>query len=130
MQRVMLNAKLHRVRVTATQLDYEGSVGIDAELLAAAGIAEHEQLHIYDIANGERFTSYAVAAPARSGEVSVLGAAARRVAVNDLLIVCTYACIDAEELARHEPQRVYVDARNRIGDADPPLAEHPGRVAG
>lgn len=129
MQRVMLHAKLHRVRVTATQLDYEGSVAIDVRLLAAAGIAEHEQLHIYDIANGERFTSYAVAAPAGSGEVSVLGAAARRVAVNDLLIICTYAGMDAEELAGHQPQRIYVDARNRIVGGDPPLVEEPGRVA-
>lgn len=125
MQRVMLSAKLHRVRVTATELDYEGSVAIDAELLAAADIREYEQVHIYNVANGERFTSYAVVGAA--GEISVLGAAARRVSVNDTLIICTYASLTEVEAQNHQPRKVYVDKNNRITHTDPQT--HPQQLA-
>ncbi len=129
MQRVMLQAKLHRVRATATELDYEGSVAIDRALLEAADIREYEQIHIYNVANGERFTSYAVSAEANSGTVAVLGAAARRVSRNDLLIICTYATLDEREVADHKPRLVYVDANNRITQTRNAVLPVPARVA-
>ena len=114
MYRTMLTAKLHRVRTTETNLDYEGSVAIDRALLEAADIREYEQIHIYNVANGERFTSYAVAAAPHSGTIAVLGAAARKVSRGDILIVCTYAELDEDEVASHKPRLVYVDGDNRI----------------
>jgi aspartate 1-decarboxylase len=114
MYRTMLTAKLHRVRATETNLDYEGSVAIDRALLEAADIREYEQIHIYNVANGERFSSYAVSATPHSGTVAVLGAAARKVSRGDILIICTYAELGEAEVAQHKPRLVYVDAGNRI----------------
>lgn len=114
MQRVLLNSKLHRVTVTGTEVDYEGSVAIDQKLLQVADIREYEQIHIYDVNNGERFTSYAVPAERNSGTIAVLGAAARKVASGDLLIICTYSSLDTQEMANHQPRKIYVDENNRI----------------
>ncbi|MGH1543115.1 MAG: aspartate 1-decarboxylase [Arenicella sp.] len=114
MQRTMLQAKLHRVKTTQTEVGYEGSVAIDTALLAAADIKEFQQIHIYNIDNGERFTSYAVPAEAGSGTIAVLGAAARRVAIGDLLIICTYSDYSEEEVANHDPHMIYVDDNNAI----------------
>lgn len=114
MHRTMLQAKLHRVTTTQTEVGYEGSVAIDSELLAAADIQEFQQIHIYNISNGERFTSYAVTAEPNSGTIAVLGAAARRVAVDDLLIICTYSSYDEKEAAEHDPHLIYVDDNNAI----------------
>ena len=114
MHRTLLQAKLHRVTTTQTEVGYEGSVAIDSELMAAADIHEFQQIHIYNIDNGERFTSYAVAAEPNSGTIAVLGAAARRVAVGDLLIICTYSSFSEEEAAAHDPHLIYVDDKNAI----------------
>jgi len=114
MQRTMLKSKLHRVTVTQAELHYEGSCAIDETLMDAADIREYQQIEIYNVTNGERFSTYAIRAERGSGTISVNGAAARKVAPGDLLIICTYATYSEIELAKHEPDLVYVDARNRI----------------
>lgn len=114
MQRMMLKSKLHRVTVTHAELHYEGSCAIDQDLLDAADIREYQQIDIYNVNNGERFTTYAISAERGSGIISVNGAAARRAAAGDLLIIATYAMYDEAELARFEPDLVYVDSRNRM----------------
>ncbi|WP_334109017.1 aspartate 1-decarboxylase [Methylobacillus sp.] len=116
MQRTMLKSKLHRVRVTHSELDYEGSCAIDETLLEAADIKEYQQIDIYNVNNGERFTTYAIRAERNSGTISVNGAAARRASPGDLLIIATYASYSEDELVQFKPQLVYVDAQNRIKD--------------
>lgn len=110
----MLKAKLHRARVTHSELLYEGSCAVDSYLLERAGISEYEQIHVYNVNNGERFVTYAIRAEAGSGIVSVNGAAARRAAVGDVLIICAYAALDCKELADYRPALIYLDERNRI----------------
>lgn len=114
MQRTMLKSKLHRVTVTQSELHYEGSCAIDEDLLDAADIKEYQQIDIYNVNNGERFTTYAIRAERGSGTISVNGAAARLAAPGDLLIIATYASYNEIELQKFEPDLVYVDARNRI----------------
>ena len=114
MQRTMLKSKLHRVTVTHAELHYEGSCAIDQDLLDAADIREYQQIDIYNVNNGERFTTYAIAAERASGIISVNGAAARKAAPGDLLIIATYAQYDETELAQFEPDLIYVDSRNRM----------------
>ncbi|ABE48864.1 MULTISPECIES: aspartate 1-decarboxylase [Methylobacillus] len=114
MQRTMLKSKLHRVHVTHSELDYEGSCAIDEALLEAADIKEYQQIDIYNVNNGERFTTYAIRAERNSGIISVNGAAARKASPGDLLIIATYASYTEAELAQFKPQLVYVDADNRI----------------
>ena len=116
MQRTMLKSKLHRVRVTHSELDYEGSCAIDETLLEAADIREYQQIEIYNVNNGERFTTYAIRAQRNSGIISVNGAAARRAAPGDILIIATYAVYNELELEKFKPELVYVDAMNRIKD--------------
>lgn len=114
MQRKLLHAKLHRVHVTHSELNYEGSVAIDGRLLDAADIREYEGIDVYNIENGERFSTYAIRAQEGSGIISVNGAAAHRAKVGHILIICAYATIDEKELALFKPRLVYVDANNRI----------------
>ncbi len=114
MQRTMLKSKLHRVTVTHAELHYEGSCAIDQDLLDAADIREYQQIDIYNVNNGERFTTYAISAERASGIISVNGAAARKASPGDLLIIATYASYDEAELAKFEPDLVYVDSRNRM----------------
>jgi aspartate 1-decarboxylase len=114
MQRTMLKSKLHRVTVTQAELHYEGSCAIDEHLMDAADIREYQQIEIYNVTNGDRFSTYAIRAERGSGTISVNGAAARKAAAGDLLIICTYAAFSEIELAKHEPDLVYVDAKNRI----------------
>ena len=114
MQRTMLKSKLHRVTVTQSELHYEGSCAIDEDLLDAADIKEYQQIEIYNVNNGQRFTTYAIRAQRGSGTISVNGAAARLSAAGDLLIIATYASYNEVELQKLEPDLVYVDARNRI----------------
>lgn len=116
MQRTMLKSKLHRVRVTHAELEYEGSCAIDEELLDAADIREYQQIEIYNVNNGERFTTYAIRAQRNSGIISVNGAAARKAAPGDILIIATYAIYNELELEKYQPELVYVDAMNRIRD--------------
>jgi len=114
MNTTMLKSKLHRATVTHAELDYEGSCAIDQDLLDAAGILPFEQLHIYNVSNGERFTTYAITAPRGSGTIGVNGAAAHKAGPGDLVIICTYADMDASEARLFQPALVYLDGNNRI----------------
>ncbi|MCP5269184.1 MAG: aspartate 1-decarboxylase [Zoogloeaceae bacterium] len=114
MQRMMLKSKLHRVTTTHADLHYEGSCAIDDDLLEAANIREYEQIDIWNVNNGERFTTYAIRAERGSGVISVNGSAARRAAPGDILIIATFASYTEAELTKHEPSLIYVDAQNRI----------------
>ncbi len=109
----ILKGKLHRVRVTATELNYEGSCAIDAALLKSSDIRSHEQIHIYNINNGERFITYAIEAPHGSGTISLNGAAARLAAVGDLLIIASFAQVSEDSAANFHPLVTYVDEANR-----------------
>lgn len=114
MQRIMLKAKLHRVHVTHSELHYEGSCAIDDDLLEAADIREYQQIDIYNVTNGERFTTYAIRALRGSGIISVNGAAAHKANPGDILIIATYAMYSEQELQNFHPQLVYVNELNRI----------------
>ena len=114
MQRTLLRAKLHRVHVTHSELDYEGSVAIDGRLLDAADIREYERIEVYNIKNGERFSTYAIRAEEGSGIISVNGAAAHKAGPGDLLIICAFGVLEEKELALFKPRLVYVDTQNRI----------------
>ena len=114
MQRTMLQAKIHRVTTTHAELNYEGSCAIDQNLLDAADIQEYQAIDIYNVTNGERFSTYAISAERASGVISVNGAAARRAAVGDILIIACSAAYSELELQKYEPKLVYVDGRNRI----------------
>ncbi len=114
MRKNMLSAKLHRVRVTHSELDYEGSVAIDSALLEAAQIHEYEQIEVYNVTNGDRFGTYAIRAEKNSGIISVNGAAAHRADPGDIIIICTYVSLEESELASFKPRLVYVDEANRI----------------
>jgi aspartate 1-decarboxylase len=124
-QLTLLKAKIHRARVTHAELEYEGSCAIDGALLRAADIREYEQIQVYNVTNGERFTTYAIRAAEGSGIVSVNGAAAHKAAPGDVVIICAYATLDEAELAAFKPRLVYVDERNRVvrvGDSIPAQA--------
>jgi len=110
----LLKAKLHRACVTQVELEYEGSCAIDDNLLKASGIMEYEQIHIYNVANGERFVTYAIRAEAGSGTISINGAAAHKANVGDRIIICAYAQMDAEEAKRYKPDLVYLNECNTI----------------
>ncbi len=114
MRRTLLRAKLHRVHVTHSELDYEGSVAVDGRLLDAADIHEYERIEVYNVRNGERFSTYAIRAQDGSGIISVNGAAAHKARPADILILCAYGSIDEKELATFKPRLVYVDEHNHI----------------
>jgi aspartate 1-decarboxylase len=114
MQRIMLRAKIHRATVTQCDLNYEGSCGIDQDLLEAADIREFEKIELYIINNGERFSTYAIVGKRGSGEISLNGAAARLAQLGDLLIICTYAPMSDAEVAEYQPKIVFVNDKNRI----------------
>jgi len=114
MHLTLLKAKIHRATVTHSELNYEGSVAIDGLLLDATGIREFEQVHVWDVTNGSRFTTYAIRADEGSGIISLNGGAARHVQVGDLVIIAAFASMDAAEAATFQPDLVYVDAGNRI----------------
>jgi aspartate 1-decarboxylase len=114
MQRIMLKSKLHRVHVTHAELHYEGSCAIDDDLLDAADIREYQQIDIYNITNGERFTTYAIRAQRGSGVISVNGAAAHKANPGDIIIIASYAMYNEIELQKYHPLLVYVDEHNRI----------------
>jgi aspartate 1-decarboxylase len=122
MQLTLLKCKLHRACVTHSELDYEGSCAIDSELMEMAGIHEYEQIQIYNIANGERFTTYAILAEAGSRIISVNGAAAHKASPGDRVIICSYAGMDEEAVADFKPALVYLNEENRVthtGDSIP-----------
>ena len=114
MERILLKSKLHRATVTDADLHYEGSVTIDVDLMEASDIIEHEQVQIYNIANGARFTTYALRGPRGSGCIKINGAAAHLVTPGDLVIIATYANYKDDELAGHVPTVVLVGEENRI----------------
>ena len=114
MQRTMLKSKLHRVTVTHSELHYEGSCAIDEALLDAADIREFEQISIYNVSNGERFSTYAIRAQRNSGVISVNGAAAHKANPKDIIIIASYAHYNELALQRYAPQLVYVNTQNQI----------------
>ena len=116
MQRTMLQAKLHRVRVTQSELHYEGSCAIDDDLLEASGIREYQAIDIYNVTNGERFSTYAIRAERGSGTISVNGAAAHKAEPGDILIIAAFSIYSELELQKYHPALVYVDENNRIID--------------
>ena len=116
MLRTMIQAKLHRVRVTQSELHYEGSCAIDDDLLDAAGIMEYQAIDIYNVTNGERFSTYAIRAQRGSGTISVNGAAAHKANPGDILIIAAFATYSEIELHKYHPRLVYVDEFNRIID--------------
>ena len=123
MQRTMLKSKIHRATVTGSDLHYVGSITIDPDLLDAADILEHEQVHVVDIDNGARFETYTIAGERGSGTVQINGAAARLVHLGDTVIVISYAAYDRDELERYEPRVVHVEpATNAIIDVDDAVA--------
>lgn len=114
MQLTLLKGKIHRACVTHAELDYEGSCAIDRDLLDLAGILPYEQIHIYNLANGARFTTYAIEAEAGSRIISINGAAAHKAKPGDRVIICAYAVLDQSELANFKPALVYSDEHNRV----------------
>ncbi|WP_119630009.1 aspartate 1-decarboxylase [Methylocaldum marinum] len=114
MQTTMLKAKLHRARVTHSELEYEGSCAIDGLLLERSGIREYEQIHIYNVNNGQRFTTYAIRAQEGSGVISVNGAAARLASPGDIVIICAYIGLNQNELIGYKPTLLYLGEHNQI----------------
>ncbi len=110
----LLKAKLHRACVTHAELDYEGSCAIDSKLLDLAGMHEYEQLHIYNINNGERFTTYAIRAEYDSKIISINGAAAHKAQPGHRIIICAYVGLTQQEIALHQPTLIYLDETNTI----------------
>ena len=113
MKKEVLRGKIHRATVTQAEVDYEGSIGIDARLLEAARIEEYDRVEVYDVTRGSRFATYAIEAPAGSGTISVNGAAARLVAPGDLVIIAAYGTVEVGE-PRSQPALVFVDGDNAI----------------
>ena len=116
MQRTFLYAKIHSCTLTATRLDYVGSISIDRTLLDAAGILPYEQVQVVNIANGERLITYAIASPANSGAIELNGAAARLGMPGDRVIIMTYAQFDSQEITTSCPTVVLVDQHNKIAE--------------
>ncbi len=114
MQKIMMKSKIHRARVTESNLHYEGSITIDEALMEQADILPYEQVQIYNVTNGERFTTYAITGERNSGIICINGAAAHKAKKDDLIIIATYAGYDEKELATFKPKKVYVDDNNRI----------------
>jgi aspartate 1-decarboxylase len=126
MQLNVFKSKIHRATVTHADIDYEGSVTIDADLLDAAEILPHEAIHVWNVTRGTRLVTYALEGPRGSGAVCVNGAAAHLCRPGDLVILATFAQMSAEEARSYKPKVVLVDARNRATDAD--HTEKPGRI--
>jgi aspartate 1-decarboxylase len=125
MLRIMMKSKIHRAKITQADLHYEGSITIAAELMRAADILPYEMVHVYNISNGERFETYAIEGEENSGVICLNGAAARKGAPEDLIIITTYATYEAAELERHHPKVILVDRDNHLkntSSAEKPLA--------
>jgi aspartate 1-decarboxylase len=119
----MLKSKIHRAAVTGSDLNYVGSITVDADLLDAADMLEHELVHVLDIDNGARFETYTIAGERGSGEITINGAAARLVHTGDKVIVVSYASYDERELDTYRPKVVHVNEDNRIVTVDDAVAE-------
>lgn len=118
--RTMLNSKIHRARVTRCDLDYEGSITIDRELLEASGILPFERVQVLNLNNGQRFDTYVIEGETGSGEIGLNGAAARCAVKGDMVIILSYVLVSEEKLAQHTPKLVYVDAVNQITSVKAP----------
>lgn len=123
MEITLLKSKLHRACVTHSEVDYEGSCAIDADLLELANIREYEQIDIYNVSNGERFTTYAIRAEAGSRIISVNGAAAHKANPGDRVIICTYARFANDEADQHKPSLVYLNKQNHVKELKDKIAE-------
>ncbi len=123
MIRTMLKSKIHRARVTGSDLHYVGSITVDRDLLEAADMLEHELVHVLDLDNGARFETYTIAGERAAGEVRVNGAAARLVHTGDTVILVSYAGYDRDELEGYEPRVVHVNAGNAIVRVDDAVGE-------
>ena len=122
MQLTFLQSKLHRACVMQTEVEYDGSCALDSELMSVAGICEYQQIEIYNLRNGDRFTTYAIKAEAGSRMVSLNGAAAYRGRVGDRIIICTYAHLSETEVETHKPILVYLNKDNRVIKINPDTA--------
>ena len=109
----VLKAKIHRATITETDIDYNGSISVDEDLLQAANIHKNERVEIYNITSGSRFATYAIAAKRGSGKIGINGAAARLVQRGDLIIICAYASIQEDKIADHLPKVIIVDKQNK-----------------
>lgn len=109
-----MKSKLHRATVTETNVEYEGSVTIDTDLLDAADILPHEQVHVWDVTNGARLVTYALAGPRGSGVICVNGAGAHLIHTGDTVIIATYAEMEDAEARKHEPKVVFLAAGNAV----------------
>ena len=116
MKRVLLNSKLHRLRVTQVEIDYEGSCALDTDFMAAAKMTEYEKVEIYNVTNGERFSTYLIAAEAGSKTVSINGAAAHKASPEDIIIICSYVSMSENQISNHAPTLVYFNESNEIVD--------------
>ena len=116
MERRYLNSKIHKAKVTGSNIDYEGSCEIDIALLKAANIRPYEQIDIYDISNGERLSTYAIPGKPDTGIIAVNGAACHKINIDDEIIICTYAILKDNAYANHSPTIIYVDQMNKIID--------------
>ena len=114
MQRIMLRAKIHRATLTGTELDYEGSIAIDQDLIAAADLLPGEQVHVLNLSNATRLITYVIPAPAGSGTMLLNGPAARLGAPGDKVVILAYGAVTDEEARRLKPIVVHVDEKNRI----------------
>jgi aspartate 1-decarboxylase len=114
MQCKLLKSKIHRATVTRSDLNYEGSVAVDQDLLEAATIQPFEAVHVWNITNGSRLETYALPSPRGSGEICLNGAAARKAATGDLVIIASFVWLNESEVESYSPKIVFVDAANRI----------------
>ena len=114
MQKTLLRSKLHRINVTQVELDYEGSCAVDIDILAKGNLQEYEKIDIYNVTNGERFSTYLMAAEAGSKTVSINGAAAHKASLKDIIIICAYGLYDEETALIHKPTLVYFDENNNV----------------
>ncbi|AWM42037.1 Aspartate 1-decarboxylase precursor [Gemmata obscuriglobus] len=126
MRRFMMKSKLHRATVTETNVEYEGSLTIDTNLLEAADILPHEQIHVWDVTNGTRLVTYALEGPRGSGVICVNGAGAHLIRTGDIVIIATFAEFEDAEARKHQPRVVFVDPKNQVKA----LAAVPGAVPG
>ena len=120
MRRTMMKSKIHRATVTLAELHYEGSLSIDEDLLDAADILPSEQIHVWDVTNGTRLVTYAIAAARGSGVVQVNGAGAHLIQPGDIVIVATFTTLKTRDARKHQPIVVFVDGENKIKAAPIP----------
>ena len=121
MFRKLLKSKIHRATVTRSDLNYEGSIAVDADLLEAADIQPFEAVHVWNVTNGSRLQTYAIAADRHTGEICLNGAAARLAQAGDLVIIASFAWMDEKEAAQANPKLVFVDAKNHLVETTEPL---------